>query len=69
VTNDAFYPALSQWARERGIPDHHVVSNGTCSNESRLGGMSHVLNMSACEICHGHVSMLMSISMSLPKSI
>ena len=37
ITNDVFFLPLSEWARERGIPDANVVSNGTCSNDSRLG--------------------------------
>jgi NDP-sugar pyrophosphorylase family protein len=34
ITNDVF---LSEWTRERNIPDANVVSNGSCSNDSRLG--------------------------------
>ena len=37
ITNEVFFLQLSEWARERGIPDANVVSNGTCSNDSRLG--------------------------------
>ena len=37
VTNEVFYPALSRWARERGIDQSRVLSNGTTDNSTRKG--------------------------------
>lgn len=37
VTNDKFFPALSQRAEQCDIPAENVLSNGTSSNETRLG--------------------------------
>jgi NDP-sugar pyrophosphorylase family protein len=37
VTNDLFFPALSRWAQQRGIPAENVLANGTATNETRRG--------------------------------
>jgi glucuronokinase len=37
VTNDVFLPSLSRWARQRGIDQSRVLSNGTSNNITRLG--------------------------------
>lgn len=37
VTNDLFFPAMSRWAQQRGIPEENVLANGTATNEARRG--------------------------------
>ena len=37
ITNGLFHLQFAEWAATRGIPEENVVSNGTRSNDTRLG--------------------------------
>ncbi|KAI8064704.1 nucleotide-diphospho-sugar transferase [Gongronella butleri] len=39
VTNDACYKDFGAWAARNGVPESHLVSDGTTSNETRLGAV------------------------------
>ncbi|KAI8379838.1 mannose-1-phosphate guanyltransferase beta-like protein [Choanephora cucurbitarum] len=43
VTNDQCYQAFQTWATAHEIPQDHIVSDGTSSNENRLGAVPDIL--------------------------
>ncbi|KAI8371856.1 mannose-1-phosphate guanyltransferase beta-like protein [Blakeslea trispora] len=43
VTNDACHQAFQTWASAHQIPQDHIVSDGTSSNETRLGAVPDIL--------------------------
>lgn len=43
VTNDQCYDAFKKWAHFHDIPQSHIVSDGTSSNDTRLGAVPDIV--------------------------
>lgn len=42
VTNNTYYGQFIEWAGKEHFPVHHIVNNGTSSNETRLGAIGDI---------------------------
>ncbi|CAG8433911.1 12136_t:CDS:2 [Ambispora gerdemannii] len=42
VTNALYYPQFVSWAQEQGVPTQNIVSDGTETNETRVGAVGDV---------------------------
>ncbi|KAI8967174.1 mannose-1-phosphate guanyltransferase beta-like protein [Mycotypha africana] len=43
ITNEACYDSIKQWATRHSVPLDHIVSDGTTSNENRLGAVPDIM--------------------------